>query len=87
MIASKLQGKNCSDKSFKNRAGDGAYPYIGSLASIDILNRGCKQFSAATGPYWECGNSPFDDDRKDQPNVRCSQSRTDSVFMFLTVTV
>ena len=80
----RLQGKNCSDGSDRNRLGPGRgeYPFKGGLGGIDILNGGCGEDAGVKG----CWYVNYETQRS-KLNTRCKQSQADSVFMFLTVVV
>ena len=78
----RLKGLNCYDESGRNRVGNGRYPFDGSLASVDILNGGCKNQDRSGMCYYASYN-----DQEAKLNTRCRQSQADSVFMFLTVIV
>ncbi|KAH4608101.1 hypothetical protein HBH82_085900 [Parastagonospora nodorum] len=88
IIAIKLQGMNCGDTSFKTRLGNGYYPFKGSLGGIDILNGGCYEDDVPYGDE-RVASCAFTSSNENVPqlNVRCKQSQTDSIFMFLTVAI
>jgi hypothetical protein len=62
--------------------GSGVWPYKGSLANIDILRGPC-----VTDTYDTYCLNTLEEEGYARLNVRCKQSQTDSVFMFLTVVV
>jgi len=78
----RLKGLNCYDESGRNRVGNNGYPFDGSLASVDILNGGCKKQDRSGICYY----ASFAD-QEAKLNTRCRQSQADSVVMFLTVVV
>ncbi|KAF2270814.1 hypothetical protein CC78DRAFT_527811 [Lojkania enalia] len=72
LIAIKLKGPNCSDKSVENRY---------KLIEIDLLNEGTYKENGDT--YY----GVYDNDNIDDLNQRCTQNQADSAFLFLTAIV
>jgi hypothetical protein len=85
IILLRIRGKDCNNTEGTNLFGTGDYPYKGSLASIDILNGGCGAREDAPDT-WLCVNVN-NDHLHNHLNIRCRQSGTDSVFMFMTVAI
>jgi hypothetical protein len=83
VLTFKIRGRNCGDTSWGNRFGSHQYPFIDSLAGVDILRGVCQKDAQGA---WYCANVD-DTDRQGQLNLRCKQSQTDCIFMFLTVVV
>ena len=76
----RLEGKDCA-RCYINRIGIDEYSDQDNLRGIDILSGGCAGLSRDD---WVCYH-------KDSParlgywNARCALSRTDCIFMLLTV--